>query len=180
MLDHCARSLSSIRRISRSSRRASSRAACNARREPGGSGVRLTNCHPARAGTASVAFTLHRCGGLPTLAKQLLDPADRVPLLIEELPDLPEQVDVLGPVIAASTSAFERLDLRKFGFPEPEHMRRQFEFLRNLPGRAKGSLGLARAPGSTCRVQLGHLRQRMPWRSWRFACGRRWIGSDRR
>src|SRR6516165_11198642 len=70
----------------------------------------------------------------PTLAEQLLDPADRISLLIKELSDLPQQVNVLRPIVTAATPALERLNLGKFGFPKSQHMRRQFEFLGDFSG----------------------------------------------
>jgi hypothetical protein len=43
--------------------------------------------------------------------------------------DLPQQVDVLWPIVTAATTALERLDLGKFRFPEAQHMRRKIKLL---------------------------------------------------
>ena len=74
------------------------------------------------------------------MAKQLLDPADGISFLIQEMADLPEQIDVLRPIVAAPTTALERLDLRKFGLPEAEHVRRKVELFGNFSGGAIGSV----------------------------------------
>ena len=99
----------------------------------------------------------------PTLAEQLLDPADRVSFLIKELSDLPQQVNVLRPIVTAATPSFERLNLGKFGFPKSQHMWRNGEFLRDFSGGAKGSARFAGAPVGCCSVCLGHLSPRVPW-----------------
>src|SRR5207244_4398421 len=46
--------------------------------------------------------------------------------------DAAEQIDVIRAVIAPATAALHRLDLGKPGFPEPQHMLRDVEFLGDL------------------------------------------------
>ena len=101
----------------------------------------------------------------PTFAEQLLNPADRVALLIEVLPDPPEQVDVLWAVVTAATPALERFDLWEFGFPEPQHVCWQIELLCDFTGGSKRSARFAGAPGGCDLVRLGHLSPMKPWRS---------------
>src|SRR6516164_7951520 len=113
-----------------------------------------------------------------TLAEQLLDPADRISFLIKELSDLPQQFNVLRPIVTAATPALERLNLRKFGFPKSQHMRRQFEFLGDFSGGAKGSARFAGAPMGCWFVRLGHLTPRVPRPQMQRACHHRPHRSD--
>jgi hypothetical protein len=99
--------------------------------------------------------------------------------MVEELSDPPEKVDVLQPIIAAPAPAFERLDLRKFGFSKPEYMCRQLKFLGNFPVVRKAASGLVGAPGACCLVLLVYLRPVEPWPLMQLLDRRRQrIGSD--
>ena len=177
--NYCARSLSSKARISRSSRRTSSSAVCRACREGAGTAAaprRIGYRIERKQGRWRVLLDRPPRGLLvprSALAEQLLDPADRVSLLIQELSDLPQQVDVLRPIVTAATPALERLELGKFGFPETEHMRRKVEFLGNFTGGAVGGARFAGTPGGCRRVRLGHLTPRVPWPQARSASHRR-------
>ena len=81
------------------------------------------------------SFLVPRDAGLP---EQLLDPAYRVSLLIQELSDLPQQLNVLRPIITAAASAFQRFDLTETGFPETEDMLRQVEVIGDLANGTEG------------------------------------------
>ena len=98
-----------------------------------------------------------------TLTEQLLDPPDRVSLLIQELSDLPQQIDVLWSIVSTATPALKRLDRWKFGFPETEDMGRKIEFFGNLSGRAIGRVRFFAAPGGCGRIRLGQLTLAVSW-----------------
>ena len=99
----------------------------------------------------------------PTLSEELLHSADRVPFLVEKLPDPPQQIDILRPIVTAASPAFERLDFWKFGLPEAQHMCRKIEFLRDLTGATKGSARFAGTPKGRRLVRPGHLSPMAPW-----------------
>jgi hypothetical protein len=104
-----------------------------------------------------------RCVAQPTFTEQLLNSADRVPLLIEVLSDPPQQIDILRPVVTAATATLERFQLGELCFPEPQHMRRQIELLRDF---ARGAKRCARFYGAARRrrsARLGHLKPMTPW-----------------
>ena len=60
---------------------------------------------------------------------------DGIAFAIEQAADSPQQFDVVGAIIAATTAALHRLDLGKPGFPEPQDMLWQVEFLGHLTDR---------------------------------------------
>ncbi len=64
--------------------------------------------------------------------QQLLRALDRVAFVIEQAADLAQQVDVLGPVVAATAAAFQRPDLRELALPEPEHVLGHVEIVGDL------------------------------------------------
>ena len=82
----------------------------------------------------------HRLGAL--LAQHLLHPFDRQAFVVKKKTDRPQQLDVLGPVIASSAAALERPDMRKSGLPKSQHVLRQVELLGDLADRAEGLWGL--------------------------------------
>src|SRR5439155_10326419 len=103
----------------------------------------------------------------------------RVPLLVEELPYSPQQVDVFRPIVAAASPALERFDFRKLGFPEPQHMGWKVKFLRDFSVSAKGSARFTGAPRGGRRVRPCHLSPMAPspparkqQRSCRHSCRR--------
>ena len=85
------------------------------------------------------------CGapGLPDVLHELdavilqdaLRAADRVALAVEQMADAAQQIDVVGPVIAAAAAALHRLDLLEAGFPEAQHVLRQVEIVRDFADR---------------------------------------------
>src|SRR5258707_3238086 len=98
-----------------------------------------------------------------TYTDQLLTSGDRVALRIEVLSDPRKQIDILRPIVTAATATLERFHLGKLCFPEPQHMRRQIELLRDF---ARGSKRRARfygAPRGRRSAGLGHLKPMTPW-----------------
>jgi hypothetical protein len=72
--------------------------------------------------------------------------------LVKVLSDPSEEVDIFWTVIAPTTSALHRLELREFGFPESQYVRRQFEFLYDFADCSKcrrGFCGAERLVGLT-------------------------------
>jgi hypothetical protein len=70
-----------------------------------------------------------------------LNSADRIALFIEVLPDPPQQIDILGPVITTAAAALERLHLGELGLPKPQHMRRQIELRSDFTRSSKRRAG---------------------------------------
>jgi hypothetical protein len=98
-----------------------------------------------------------------TFTEQLLNSTDRVALLMKVLSDPPQQIDILRPVVTAATAALERFHLGELCFPEPQHMRRLIELLRDF---ARGAKCCARFYGAARRrrsARLGHLKPMTPW-----------------
>jgi hypothetical protein len=84
---------------------------------------------------------------------------DRVTLLVKVLSNPPQQIDIFWTVIAPAPTALHRLELREFGFPEPQHMRRQFELPYDF---ADGPKCRGRFCGAERLVSLSHQRPSMP------------------
>jgi hypothetical protein len=77
-----------------------------------------------------------------TLSQDALDAANGVPFGIQQEPDAAEQVDIVGPVIAAAAAALHRLDLSETALPKPENMLRHVEVVGDLADRAERIWGL--------------------------------------
>src|SRR5436305_2136273 len=76
---------------------------------------------------ASPPDVLHKLDAV--ILQDALRTADRVALAVEQVPNAAQQIDIVRPVVAPAAAALERLDLLKPGFPEPQHMLRQVEFV---------------------------------------------------
>src|SRR3990172_5556993 len=95
------------------------------------------------------------------LAQQLLHAPNRVAFAVEQAADVAQELDVLGPVVAASAAPLQRLDLTEFRLPEAKHMLGHVDLLGDLPDGAEGVRGLAAAaPGLDRIAALGHRAQR--------------------
>src|SRR5215475_6173138 len=82
------------------------------------------------------------------LLENALHPADGVALAIEQAADAPEQVDVVGAVVAAAAAALHRLDLREARFPEPQHMLWDVEVRSDLADGSERIRRLVQMPAS--------------------------------
>ena len=76
------------------------------------------------------------------LAKQLLDPADRVTFFVQKTVDPPGQLNVVGPIIAAVAGALQRPQLRELGLPIAKDVLGDPELLRQLADRLEGARSL--------------------------------------
>ena len=170
--DHCARACRAIARIAISSCRTSSRAVQQGlpRGWPTGRRLRRTGkpASSAKQRCRGVSFSAGGPRASPpcrrALAEQLLHPADRITLLIEVLPDLPQQIDVFRPIIAPAATALERFDLREIWIPRsaahapadrvPRRLRRSCE--------RRAAICLARRTGAGS-SRPRHLKPTAPW-----------------
>src|SRR5258707_3622687 len=86
---------------------------------------------------------LYRCGraatadigdmAKPALLQNLLHALDGETIAVEQRADALEQVDILGPVIAASARPLDGAYLRETAFPETQHMLWHVKFNGNFP-----------------------------------------------
>ena len=77
------------------------------------------------------------------LAQQALDTLDGIAFAVEQIADAAQQVDVFGPVIAASAAAFQGPDLAELAFPKPQDVLRNVEFPADFADRTKGCCGFS-------------------------------------
>src|SRR5688500_9008213 len=75
--------------------------------------------------------------------QQLLDPADRIAVLVEQAVDPARQSDVGGAVVTAVAGALERLQLREAALPIAQYMLGDVELGRELADRPEGLFALA-------------------------------------
>src|ERR1051326_6335240 len=66
-----------------------------------------------------------------------LHAADGVALALEQMADAAEKIDVLRAVVTPPAAALHRLDLSKSRFPEPQHMLRQVQIVRDFADGSK-------------------------------------------
>src|SRR5919197_599133 len=66
-----------------------------------------------------------------------LHAADGIALAVEQMADAAQEIEVVGAVVAASAAALHRLDLAEAAFPEPQHVLRNVELLRDLTDGAE-------------------------------------------
>src|SRR5690606_4268933 len=71
------------------------------------------------------------------ITQDALHAFDRVTVAVKQPTDSFQQVDSLRPVIAAPTAPFHRFYLAEFAFPEPQHMFRHVQLVRNFADRAE-------------------------------------------
>ena len=71
------------------------------------------------------------------IAQQLLHALDGIALVVEHVADAFDQLDILRPVVAPATAAFQRLDLGEAGLPETQHMLRQIEIVSDFADRTE-------------------------------------------
>src|SRR6185503_7639932 len=71
------------------------------------------------------------------LAQNSLHTANGVALAVKQVAYAAQQVDVVWPVIAASSAALHRLDFVKTAFPKAQDMLRQVELVRHFTDGAK-------------------------------------------
>jgi hypothetical protein len=78
-----------------------------------------------------------RCAPLPF--EQFLRTLNRIALIIEKASDAPEQIDVLGPVVASTAAAFEGAHLGELAFPEPKDVLGDIKIVGDFADGAKGA-----------------------------------------
>src|SRR5262249_7075503 len=61
------------------------------------------------------------------LTQDALHAANGVALAVKQMPNAAQEIDVIGPIVAAPTRPLHRTDLRKATFPEAQHVLRQIE-----------------------------------------------------
>ena len=71
------------------------------------------------------------------LTQQTLDAPDRIAFLVEQSADLAEKFHILRAIVAPSPAPFQRSDLRKLGFPEPQDVLGHIEVVGDLADRSK-------------------------------------------
>jgi len=83
---------------------------------------------------------------MPTRREQLLDTANGIPFLVEQLVDSPSEIDVRRPIVAAVAGALHRAKLRKARFPITQDVLGDAKLVRQLTDREK-SAGILLAGG---------------------------------
>src|ERR1700730_7132570 len=92
------------------------------------------------------------------LLQNTLHALDRISLPIEEMFDRAQNRYIAGTIIASASRALQRLDLRKAGLPESQHMPRQFKLPGDLADRAKRIGAFVHPPlAPYFKLQAGHL-----------------------
>src|SRR5690606_2854856 len=73
----------------------------------------------------------------PVFTQQLLNAFDCVALIIEHEANAPDEVDILGTIVAPATAALQRLDLREPRLPEPKHVLWKVQIFRHFANCAE-------------------------------------------
>ena len=84
----------------------------------------------------------------PVLAEDLLHTPDGVAIVVEQEADAAQKLHVLRPVITPAAAALHGFQLGEFGFPEAQHVLRDFKLVSNLADRAKRLWRLIQRPSS--------------------------------
>src|SRR5579871_3412041 len=71
------------------------------------------------------------------LAHKALYALDRIALVIQQAADLPQQLDILGPIVPPAAAPLQGPDLGKLGLPEAQHMLWHFKFIGYFTDGAK-------------------------------------------
>src|SRR5262245_9800231 len=91
---------------------------------------------------------------LALIAQNALRAADGVTLGVEQVLDAAQQVDILGPVVAAAPGPLHRLDLREPAFPEAQHVLGNVELVRDFADGTKSVWCLFHGPVPPFRLVL--------------------------
>jgi len=70
--------------------------------------------------------------------QDLLHAANGVALKMQQVPDAPQQIEILGTIVPAPAPALHGLDLGELLLPEPEDVLRNVQFFRNLADCSEG------------------------------------------
>ena len=94
----------------------------------------------------AVGQRLHRLDAV--LFQDPLHAADGVALAVQQPADALEEIDVVGPVVAAAAAALHRLDLREARLPEPQHVLGNVEIVSDFADGAERIRRLVQMPAS--------------------------------